>query len=128
MAVPSEAAPRKDTSKERKGNRGAASASLAVGEPGCSKPRHANADRTLKAPRTSLGSGVAKPIGAGIDWASLLRRVYLDDVLACPCGGRRRIVAHIEEPDAIAAILGHLDLPTDAPPIARARSPDSETV
>ena len=25
-----------------------------------------------------------------IYWASLLKRVYLEDVLACPCGGRRR--------------------------------------
>jgi hypothetical protein len=41
-------------------------------------------------PRTSLGGGVVQPVGARIDWASLLRRVYLEDVLACPCGGRRR--------------------------------------
>ena len=47
------------------------------------------------APLTSLGAGVVKPVGARIDWASLLRRVYLEDVLACPCGGRRRILADI---------------------------------
>lgn len=74
-------------------------------------------------PRTSLGQGLV-PLGSGrMDWASLLRRVYLDDVLACPCGRRRRIVADITEPEAIAAILGHLGLPCEAPPIARARDP-----
>ncbi len=77
--------------------------------------------------RTSLGDGVVKPVGARIDWASLLRRIYLEDVLACPCGGRRYIVADITEHDAIEAILGHLGLPTEPPPIARARSPGFET-
>jgi hypothetical protein len=83
---------------------------------------------TASGPRTSLGVGVAvaTPVGARIDWASLIRRVYLDDVLACPCGGRRRVLAEITEPDAIAAILQHLALPTEPPPIARARSPGSE--
>ena len=75
--------------------------------------------------RTSLGDGVVKPVGARIDWASLLRRIYLEDVLACPCGGRRSIVADITERDVIVAILAHLGLPTAAPPIARARSPAS---
>ncbi|MBI2894864.1 MAG: hypothetical protein HYY06_15015 [Deltaproteobacteria bacterium] len=41
-------------------------------------------------PRTSLGAGIANPAFARIDWASLIRRVYLDDVLACPCGGQSR--------------------------------------
>jgi hypothetical protein len=64
-----------------------------------------------------------KPAGGRIDWASLLRRIYLEDVLACPCGGRRRIIADISERDGIVAILAHLGLPTEPPPIARARSP-----
>ncbi len=74
-------------------------------------------------PRTSLGAGIVKPVGARIDWASLLRRIYLEDVLACPCGGRRRIIADVDDPSVIEAILSHLGLPTVAPPIARARSP-----
>jgi hypothetical protein len=61
---------------------------------------------------------------ATIDWASLLKRVFFEDVLlACPCGGRRRILADVEQPEAIVAILRHLRLPTEAPPIARARDP-----
>ena len=43
--------------------------------------------------RTSLGTGVVPPCYARIDWATLLRRVYLDDVLSCPCGSRRYVVA-----------------------------------
>jgi hypothetical protein len=77
-------------------------------------------------PRTSLGTGVTKPVGARIDWATLLRRVYLEDVLACPCGARRRIVADISEREVLVTLLEHLGLPSDAPPIARARSPSCE--
>ena len=74
-------------------------------------------------PRTSLGDGVVKPVGSRIEWAELLRRIYLVDVLACPCGGKRAIVADISEREVVVAILAHLGLPPFAPPIARARSP-----
>jgi hypothetical protein len=43
--------------------------------------------------------------------------------LACPCGGRRAIVADISEGEVIEALVAHLKLPTEAPPLARARSP-----
>ena len=64
-------------------------------------------------PRTSLGAGVVPPYYARIDWATLLRRVYLDDVLSCPCGGRRYVVAALpheprNERDAVVAIHTHL--------------------
>jgi hypothetical protein len=78
-----------------------------------------------RAAHTSLGDGVVPADGARIDWATLLRRIHLEDVLACPCGGRRRIIAEITERDAIVAILAHVGLATDAPPIARARDPSS---
>jgi hypothetical protein len=77
-------------------------------------------------PRTSLGEGVVKAAGTRIEWAQLLRRVYLVDVLACPCGGRRAIVADISDSEVVVALLAHLGLPTEAPPIARARSPAFE--
>jgi hypothetical protein len=67
--------------------------------------------RVPSGPRTSLGAAIVKPVGARIDGASLLRHVYLEEVLACPCGGRRRII-DVEEPSAIEAILSHLGLPT----------------
>ncbi len=60
-------------------------------------------------PRSSLGTGVVPQTFARIDWASLIRRVFLEDVLRCPCGGRRRILSDVTEPDAVVAILEHLD-------------------
>jgi hypothetical protein len=74
--------------------------------------------------RTALGSGVVRGQGVRVDWASLLKRVFLGDVLACPCGGRRRIVSDVQERSAVVAILEHLALPAEAPPLARARDPD----
>ncbi|WP_438016339.1 hypothetical protein WMF18_36695 [Sorangium sp. So ce315] len=89
-------------------------------------PSEASALAAQSGPRTRLGTGVTKSVGARIDWASLLRRVYLEEVLACPCGGRRRLVADISEREVIIAILKHPGLPSEAPPIARARSPSCE--
>ncbi len=59
-----------------------------------------------------------------IDWATLLKRVYQADVLACPCGGRLSFVALVTEPATAKEILQSMGLLTDLPPIARARSPD----
>jgi hypothetical protein len=86
----------------------------------------ASENAAARGPRTSLGDGVVRPGGSRIEWAQLLRRTYLVDVLACPCGGRRVIVSDISEREVIVAILAHLGLPTEAPPVARARSPAFE--
>jgi len=77
-------------------------------------------------PRTSLATAVLRPCFARIDWATLLKRTYLDDVLACPCGGRRYVVADITERTAIVAILTHLGLDPDPPTIAHARDPTDD--
>jgi hypothetical protein len=54
-------------------------------------------------------------------WAELLRRIFSVDILACPrCGGRMRIIAAINPPDAIRKILHCLGLPSRPPPIAPA--------
>ncbi len=51
-----------------------------------------------------------------------MRRVFAIDVLVCPaCGGRMRVIAAIEEPRVIRAILDWLGLPARAPPLAPAR-------
>jgi hypothetical protein len=44
--------------------------------------------------------------------------------LACPCGSRLKFIALILEEDPARAILESLRLPSEPPPIARARSPD----
>jgi hypothetical protein len=42
-------------------------------------------------------------------WAALMRRAFDVDVLACPrCGGRLRLIATVEDPEAIRAILAAL--------------------
>jgi uncharacterized protein YbaR (Trm112 family) len=62
-----------------------------------------------------------------IDWAKLLRRSLDVDVLACPkCHGRLRLLAVITEREPVVRILSHLGLPTEAPPLARARDPSDE--
>ena len=56
-------------------------------------------------------------------WAALMRRVFALDVLACPrCGGRLRVIATVQDPAVVRAILAHLglatgsDSPSPAPP------------
>jgi hypothetical protein len=48
-------------------------------------------------------------------------RVFREDVLACPCGGRRVVLAYLTQPGPVKAILDHLGLPSTVPPIAPAR-------
>ena len=116
---PAQATPPK---KDRTSHGNAPSLLLAAATP--SPPREQDAAPT--APRTSLGAVIVKPVGARIDWASRLRRTYVKDVLACPCGGRRSVMADINDPSGVVAILVHLGLPAEPPPITRARSPSFE--
>ena len=62
-----------------------------------------------------------------LDWASLLRRVLGEDILACPRCGRRPmlVIAAIDDAPLVEKILTHLGLPTARPVIAPARSPPS---
>jgi len=65
--------------------------------------------------------------GHRIDWATLLRRVWGFDALACPrCGDFLRMIATITDRSAIVRILEHLGLPTDEPRPHRARDPTWE--
>jgi hypothetical protein len=59
-----------------------------------------------------------------IDWAALLKRVYDVNALACPCGGRLHFIALILRREVAQSILESLGMPSEPPPIARARSPD----
>jgi hypothetical protein len=52
----------------------------------------------------------------------LLKRIFLEDVRACPCGGRRRILADVEDREAIVAILRTWGCPRSRRR-ARARDP-----
>ena len=47
--------------------------------------------------------------------------VFREDVLACPCDGRRVVVAYLTRPGPVKAILDHLGLSSTGPPLAPAR-------
>ena len=59
-----------------------------------------------------------------IDWATLLKRVFAVEILACAlCAGPMRVVSVIEEGPVARKILEHLGLPSVAPVRAPARDP-----
>src|SRR5690606_31462742 len=63
-----------------------------------------------------------------IPWAKLLERVFGVDVLACTkCKGRMKVIALLEQPCAVRAILRHLGLPDTPLPVARSRGPPEPT-
>ncbi|HEY4055208.1 MAG TPA: transposase [Kofleriaceae bacterium] len=65
-----------------------------------------------------------RPSPFRIDWASLLKRVFAVDVLACRrCEGRMRILAVIDQPEPAKKILDHLGLPSVGVETAPARGP-----
>jgi hypothetical protein len=57
--------------------------------------------------------------GGRLPWAQLLQRVFAAEALTCPrCGQPMRVLAAIQTPEAIRAILECLNLPARPPPIA----------
>jgi len=65
-------------------------------------------------------------------WAALMRRAFDVDVLACPrCGGRLRLIATVEDPEAIRAILAALaasrEVAGRAPPATGRARADSQS-
>jgi hypothetical protein len=74
-----------------------------------------------------LLGGLLYAVQPRVDWAMLLRRSLSVDVLECTkCHGRLRVVATITEREPVHRILMHLGLPTEPPPLARARDPSDE--
>jgi hypothetical protein len=64
-----------------------------------------------------------------LDWATLLKRIHGVDALKCPhCSGRLRFIALITEEATAKKILESMGLPSDPPPVARARAPDYDPV
>ena len=62
-----------------------------------------------------------------LNWAAALKRVFAFDVLDCArCGGRLQIVAFIEKPSVVKAILDHLGLPSAPLPLGKARGPPQQ--
>ena len=73
-------------------------------------PRSATASRDEGAP-------VKKSRRKNWSWSEMMRRVFDLDVLECAaCGGKLRVLAAIQDPDAIRAILDCLGLSSRPPP------------
>ena len=58
-----------------------------------------------------------------LPWADLRRRVFADDVLQCPCGGRRSVVAVVTDPSLANTLLIAVGLFSEPVTFAPARSP-----
>ena len=58
-----------------------------------------------------------------VPWAELLRRVFATDVLSCPCGGRRSVVAVVVDSAVARTVLAALGLPCTPATFAPARDP-----
>jgi hypothetical protein len=75
----------------------------------------------------------AAPVSRHWAWADLMRRAFDVDVLACPrCGGRLRLMATIEDPEAIRAIRAAVAVPPEladrAPPFAASPDPSRAAI
>jgi hypothetical protein len=76
-----------------------------------------------------LRAGALLATSPRIDWPTLLQRTYDVDVLRCAkCAGRLRPIAVITDRDTARGICAALELPTEPPPLARARDPTDEPV
>jgi hypothetical protein len=62
--------------------------------------------------------------GSRLDWATLLKRTWGPTAVACPhCGGTLEFVEVVTDEERAKEILDGMALPTQAPPLARARAP-----
>ena len=86
-------------------------------------------DRVVPTPQPAAEPAPPPPpppmiLARRLDWASLLRRVFGEDVTRCPrCGDRLRVLAFLTHPDLTVTILDHLGLASVVPPVAPARAP-----
>ncbi len=75
--------------------------------------------------RARLANGQLLAQAPRIEWAKLLRRTFLDDVLACPrCNGRARVIAAVHQSDAARRFLASIDERSLSERLPYARDPD----
>ena len=68
-----------------------------------------------------------KQKGYRLLWAQLLKRVFKFNVLECEkCKGKMKLIALINEADAVQKICEHLNLPTSLPEVLLARAPPQQ--
>jgi hypothetical protein len=73
-------------------------------------------------PRCASATTGARRLGR-LPWADLLRRVFADDVLQCPCGGRRSVIAVVTDAALARALLAALGLAAEPAAFTPARDP-----
>ncbi|WP_239470505.1 transposase [Archangium violaceum] len=84
----------------------------------------AGVEEASVAPEAVARQEARKERPARVNWAGLLRRTFVLDVFACVrCGGRRRVLAYVNEAGGGRAILEHLGLPTAGASLAPTRGP-----
>jgi hypothetical protein len=74
-------------------------------------------------PESARSTPDTRPRAGRLPWADLLRRVFADDVLHCPCGGRRSVIAVVTDPAVARTLLVALALPHQSAAFAPARDP-----
>jgi hypothetical protein len=78
--------------------------------------------------RRAAARGGRRFRGGRVPWDDLLRRVFAADVLARPCGGRRRVVAVVVDSAIARALLAARGLPCTPATFAPARAPPQATL
>ena len=53
---------------------------------------------------------IEKEYSTKLTWAQCLRRAFFLDAMACPCGGRRQVIAVILQASEVEKILRHVKL------------------
>jgi hypothetical protein len=58
-----------------------------------------------------------------LPWADLLRRVFAEDILHCPCGGHRSVTAFVVDERLARSLLTNLGLAAEPATFVPARAP-----
>ncbi len=79
--------------------------------PAGAKPKSRRKKHALSAVE---GSSEERDESTKMTWAQCQKRAFLWDVLACKCGGRRKVIAAVQDKQEIERFLQHLQLWPDA--------------
>jgi hypothetical protein len=104
-----------------------ATAGASVGHCNASNGHEEVAAKADVEPAAQMGLKCGSSLGINawrIDWATLLKRTYDLDVLACACGGRLKFVELVTDADRAREVLELLGMQSALPPLPRARAPN----
>jgi hypothetical protein len=86
--------------------------------PACDKPKCRRRKKTEHKPEETVEQACTRPY-----WSACLKRAFLYEVLDCPCGGRRRMVAAVQDKGEIERFLRHVKLWPETLDIVTIRGP-----